>query len=192
VRIDRERQRARIVGVAVRLADERGFDGLGLREVAEEVGLALGTLYKSFRNKEEILGAVVERRIARMRAALIEPLAVGDTAEARVVSFFDKLTHVVARYPAFARALLSALASNQPMVVQAILRSDAETTRMVLAAMRGIPVADVVIDDCSERERETALLLRQLWFASMVGWCVELHPLEEVVAQVQTAAKRLL
>jgi AcrR family transcriptional regulator len=54
---DTER-RSRIVDVAIRLSQGRGFENVGLREVAEEVGVALGTLYKTFRSKEIISAAV--------------------------------------------------------------------------------------------------------------------------------------
>ena len=45
----------RIVDAAVALAEQGGFDAVRLRDVAEASGVALGTLYKYFRSKEEIL-----------------------------------------------------------------------------------------------------------------------------------------
>ncbi len=187
----RERQRELIVRVASRLAEARGFDGVGLRDVAEEAGLAMGTLYKSFRNKDEMLGAVVAHGIAAMRGALGEAPLRGAPAD-RVVAFFEKLTHVVARHPPIARALLGALSSSNPALVSPILRSDVETTRMIVAAIRGVGAGEVDVDGCTEDELELALLLRHLWFASMVGWANELHSLEEVVRHVELGARRLL
>ena len=178
VKVDRENQRARIVGAAIRLAEEHGFEGVGLRDVADEVGMALGTLYKSFRNKDEILSAVVERRISHMRSAMSDAIDVDGTPVDRVVAFFEKFTEVVARHPAFARAILSALSSRRSQIVKSILRSDVETTRMIIAAIRGVNADEVELDDATEDEREVAFLLRQLWFASMVGWSNELHTLE--------------
>ena len=37
------------------LAEEGGFDGVRLRDVAEASGVALGPLYKYFRSKEDLL-----------------------------------------------------------------------------------------------------------------------------------------
>jgi len=45
----------RIVDAAVALAEEGGFDGVRLRDVAEASGVALGPLYKYFRSKEDLL-----------------------------------------------------------------------------------------------------------------------------------------
>jgi len=179
------------VGAAIRLAEERGLHRIGLRDVAEEVGLALGTLYKSFRNKDEILGAVVERQMTMMRQALGEPVTAEGTPEERVVAFFARFTEVIARHPAFTRDMLSALASGRGAVVKAILASDVETRRMIIGAIRGVPAAEVDPDDCTDREREDAFLLRQVWFASMIGWSVGLHPLDEVVEHIGMAARRL-
>ncbi len=192
MKVDRDTQRSRIIGAAIRLAEEHGLDQVGLREVAEEVGLALGTLYKSFRNKDEILGAVVERQMALMREALEEPIAEGETAAERVNAFFDKFTRVIARHPAFTRGMLSALSSGRGAVVKAILKSDVETSRMVIGAIRGVPAGAVDPDACTEDERECAFLLRQVWFASMIGWSVGLHPLDEVLEHIAMAARRLL
>ena len=192
MKADRDKQRTRIVGAAIRLAEEHGLDRVGLREVAEEVGLALGTLYKSFRNKDEILGAVVDRQMAAMREALGGPVPAGETAADRVHSFFERFTEVVARHPAFTRGMLGALSTGRGAVVKAILRSDVETSKMVIGAIRGVPAAEVDFERCGDDERETAFLLRQIWFASMIGWSVGLHPLDEVVAHIDIAARRFL
>ena len=181
----------RIVGAAIRLAEEQGLERIGLREVADEVGLALGTLYKSFRNKDEILGAVVERRMARWREALEEPLSPGDTSAERVIAFFEKFTGVVTRQPAFTRGMLSALSAGKGSIAKAILRSDVETTRMIVGAIRGAPADTVVLEECTDAERESAFLLRQIWFASMIGWSVELHPLEDVIEHIAMTTRRI-
>jgi len=65
-----------IVGAAERVFAERGFDAAKIQEVAEEAGLALGTLYKVFRGKAEIFRTIHERRsedlLARCESALEE------------------------------------------------------------------------------------------------------------------------
>lgn len=185
----RDQQRRRIVEVASRLAAEHGFEGVALRDVAAEAGLALGTLYKSFRNKEEMLGAVVAGGIASMRASLGDVPRAPEPAD-RVIEFFERFTRVVARYPAIARALLEALASRRSALVAPILKRDEETALMIASAIRGARIES--LDDCTEDELEVAMLLRQLWFASMIGWAAEMHSLEEVEKQVAAGARRLL
>ena len=56
-----EERARRIVDSAVELAEEGGFEGVRLRDVASHAGVALGTLYRRFRSKEDLLIAALER-----------------------------------------------------------------------------------------------------------------------------------
>jgi len=51
-----------VVDAAERAFAERGFDATKILEIADEAGIALGTLYKVFRGKAEILRTIHERR----------------------------------------------------------------------------------------------------------------------------------
>ncbi len=46
-----EARRRRILDASTRLASRGGFDAVQMREVAEEAGVALGTLYRYFRRR---------------------------------------------------------------------------------------------------------------------------------------------
>src|SRR5262245_25646057 len=49
----------RIVDTAIELAEKGGFEAVRLRDVAAQAGVALGTLYRRFRSKEELLLAAL-------------------------------------------------------------------------------------------------------------------------------------
>ncbi|WP_299599862.1 TetR/AcrR family transcriptional regulator [uncultured Tateyamaria sp.] len=55
--------REKIVTAADRLFYERGFEATSFAGVAELVGISRGNFYYHFRTKDEILDAVIERRI---------------------------------------------------------------------------------------------------------------------------------
>jgi AcrR family transcriptional regulator len=57
------------VDAAERVFAERGFDAAKIQEVADEAGIALGTLYKVFRGKAEIFRTIHERRSRDLFAA---------------------------------------------------------------------------------------------------------------------------
>lgn len=177
------------MSVASRLAEAHGFEGVGLREVAERAGLAIGTVYKSFQSKEDMLAAVVAKGIESMRAGLGTTPSTGEPVD-RVIAFFRALTRVVTRHPPIGRELIAALSSHSPALVSPIRLSDAETKRMIVAAIRGVPVSEV--DEPTQDESEQALILRHLWFASMVGWANEMHPLDDVIRHVEIGARRVL
>ena len=49
----------RIVQTAIHLAEEGGYEAVRLRDVAHHAHVALGTLYKRFRSKEDMLIAAL-------------------------------------------------------------------------------------------------------------------------------------
>jgi hypothetical protein len=64
-------------------------------------------------------------------------------------------------------------------------------TRLIVAALRGKPVdlsRDLTPATSTERERQVAFMLQNVWFSSLVGWAGGLHPTREIVAPVRTAA----
>ncbi len=187
-----ETRRARIVDVAIKLAQGRGFEAVGLREVADKAGVALGSLYRSFGSKEEIVGAAVQAQTHRLRRQFERRPATGETAVARIDNLFTRMTRALTRRPAFGRTVLGAISANHPEIAGAVLEHDGETTRIIVAALRGVPPQQVDAGSYSEAEANVAFLLRHIWFASMVGWTAGLYPGPEVLGHVRTAAEYLL
>ena len=58
-----------ILDVAEQLFAAKGFDNASTNDIIREIGIARGTLYHHFASKEEILDAIVDRRINRSIAA---------------------------------------------------------------------------------------------------------------------------
>lgn len=89
-----------ILRVAREIFRDRGYLGLNMDRIAEQMGVAKGTIYQHFKNKEEvILSLVVEtldKRIAMFERAVVfsgnareRMAAVGCAAELFVVNFPD-------------------------------------------------------------------------------------------------------
>jgi TetR/AcrR family transcriptional repressor of nem operon len=62
--------RAQIVAAADRLFYEHGFEHTSFTAIAEAVGISRGNFYYHFRTKDEILAAVIERRVEATRGML--------------------------------------------------------------------------------------------------------------------------
>ncbi|WP_441242309.1 TetR/AcrR family transcriptional regulator [Tardiphaga sp. 768_D3_N2_1] len=62
--------RQQIVDVADRLFYEHGYEATSFADIAKDVGLSRGNFYYHFKTKDEILDAVIERRMATTRAML--------------------------------------------------------------------------------------------------------------------------
>lgn len=58
---EKAHRRQEIIAIAEGLFISRGYDGVTMEGVAKQAGLAIGTLYIYFKNKESLYGAVVLR-----------------------------------------------------------------------------------------------------------------------------------
>lgn len=187
-------RRDRILDVAISLAEEGGFENVRQRDVAAHAGVALGTLYKSFRSKEDILSAALDRETENLERRMESRPARGENAIERLDSFFNIVTRGLVRKPKYARAVLRAMASGEPEVASHVAAYHGRMTGLIIAAMRGVgrlSYTDATSSPPTEGEQTVAALLQQIWFASLVGWSAGLHGQQEVVEQTLTAAKLL-
>jgi TetR/AcrR family transcriptional regulator, cholesterol catabolism regulator len=185
----------RIFDVAIQLAEEGGYDNVRQRDVAARAGVALGTLYKRFRSKEDILSAALERDTAKLERKIEKAPVKGATVEDRLVGFYTVLTRALCRRPHFARAVLRAMASGQPEVARHVLAYQGRMNAMLIATMRGVgrlTYGDATAVPPTEREQTLATLLQQNWFASLIGWAAGLHSQTEVIDHVRTALRLYL
>lgn len=187
-------RRDKILDVAVALAEEGGFENVRQRDVAANAGVALGTLYKRFRSKEEILCAALEREAETLERRMEMKPAMGKTPVERVGSFFNTITRGMLRKPRFARAVIRAMASGEEGVAKTVASYQGRITGLIIAAMRGVgrlSFTDASEKPVNEKEIKLALLLQQLWFASLVGWSAGLVGQNDVIDQIKDAAMLL-
>src|SRR4051812_22729347 len=52
--------RERVLGTAIRLADEHGLEALSMRKLADELGVAAMSLYHHLPNKDQWLDAMID------------------------------------------------------------------------------------------------------------------------------------
>lgn len=79
--------RQSIVETADRLFYERGFEATSFADIAAALGLSRGNFYYHFKTKDDILDAVITRRIAGTRAMLDAWARDGDDPRARILGF---------------------------------------------------------------------------------------------------------
>jgi AcrR family transcriptional regulator len=179
------------VATAVELAEKGGFEAVRLRDVASHAGVALGTLYRRFRSKEDLLLAALEIEVEELERRIRQKPPRGATAEARVMSFFSTVTRALCRRPNLARALLRSVASGEPELTARVASFHTRLSDLITQALRGPEAAHSGIPP-SDDERALAFSMQMVWFASLVGWAGGLHGQAGIIGQTQTATALML
>ena len=68
------RQREEILGAALELFSEKGFHNVSMHEIAKKSEFAIGTLYKFFKNKEDLYKALVLERSDKFHEAILKAI----------------------------------------------------------------------------------------------------------------------
>ena len=77
LRADAARNRARLLAAAHAVFAERGLDAT-MDEVARRAGVGVGTAYRRFRNRDDLIAALFEERLDEFMGILDDALADGD------------------------------------------------------------------------------------------------------------------
>ncbi|MGH3239594.1 MAG: TetR family transcriptional regulator, partial [Spirillospora sp.] len=187
--------RKRIVQAAAALASRGGVEAMQMRTVAERAGVALGTLYRYFPSKMDLVVAVVSEELDLLEASIERrPPSAGDPPR-RAVDVLMRATRGLMREPELAEAL-----------IRSLLLSDVKTdfgdrmTGLLLRAASGSgpgsgpgtgsgDLADVPADD---PRRLVARALAGIWTMEMIEMLRGNATAEEIQARLEISAARLL
>lgn len=175
----------RILETAIQLAERDGYEAVRLRDVAAQADVALGTVYRRFHSKEEILVGALEVEMERLGQHIMDNPIQGASPLVRLASVFEVMTRRLVEKPNLARALLRAVASGVPESAQRVAQFHQLSTQFLTAVMFDLDGSD------TDKER-IASLLQDIWFAKLVGWAGGLQDVDSVLEQMEDATRRLL
>ncbi len=90
-----ETRRGQIVDAAVRLFTEKGFHKTTTREIANESGFSIGTLYEYIESKEDVLYLVCDAIHTQMEERLREELGTSGSGYERLKRAFEGFIRVI-------------------------------------------------------------------------------------------------
>lgn len=111
--------RDKILDVAEALFARRGFEGVGMREVADAAGLGKSSLFHHFRSKAQLYLAVLERLLTQLDDRLGVALAAPGSPLERLDRLVDELVDALAEREPAARLLLRALFEDDAFEAEA-------------------------------------------------------------------------
>ena len=164
LRRDAERNRQRILGAARVVFAERGLSG-SHDDIAREAGVGVGTVYRRFPDKEQLIDALFEERIEEMaavaRAASEDPDPweglVGFLVRAQELQSEDRgLKEIVLGGTRGAERAAAARALIVPLVAQILQRAkDAGVVRQDIE-LTDFPLIQLAIGTIAETARDVA------------------------------------
>ncbi len=132
--------RDKILDVAEARFAQRGYSGVGLRELAEAAELSKSSLFHHFPSKAALYCSVLDRVLQRLAARLAPAPGPQTTAAARLEILLDALLDVLAEQATTSRLLLRALFEDDDLPEEGLPEADAMNATLtgILAAVRGL------------------------------------------------------
>jgi AcrR family transcriptional regulator len=176
-------RRKRIVQAAAALASRGGVEKMQMRTVADRAGVALGTLYRYFPSKMDLVVAVVSEELDLLEGSLNRRPPGAGTPSGRAIEVLMRATRGLMREPELADAL-----------IRSLLLSNVKTNfgdRMSGLLLRASTGGDGEIPE-DDRRRTLVGALSSVWIMEMIEMLRGHATGDEVQARLEVTADRLL
>jgi AcrR family transcriptional regulator len=106
--------------------------------VAEEAGVALGTLYHYFSSKEHLFAEVLVKWAGTLRISIARHPLAGDTPHRRLTEALHRSVRAFQRQPQLARLVAALELSSDPFATEILARLDQTTTAVYLELLSDV------------------------------------------------------
>jgi TetR/AcrR family transcriptional regulator, cholesterol catabolism regulator len=176
-------RRKRIVAAAMDLAAQGGYEAVQMRDVARRAKVALGTLYKYFSSKDQLLAYAWADWSQGLQEHLWRHPIRGANRADRIMDFVRRATRALEREPRLASALLKSML---------VPDSSAEEPRKEVSAVMGRVVEEeLALLQPTDREGIRDIL-GQVWYANLLLWINGRIPMTRLYENMETACRLLI
>ena len=184
-------RRRRMVQAAVELASHGGYELVQMRDVASRAGVALGTIYRYFESKDQLLGAALVEWVGELERRLAQRPPAGADATERVVDVLRRACRATERNQRLTSALITALvgppAAHDAEAAHATGRYQDEVNQTLARILDG------ALDGMDADRREGVVrVLTHVWFAALIGWVHGWRGVRSIGDELEFAARLLL
>ncbi|MEU1902213.1 TetR family transcriptional regulator [Nocardiopsis dassonvillei] len=184
-------RRRRIVQTAAALAVRGGVEAMQMRSVAERAGVALGTLYRYFPSKMDLVVAVVTEELDLLEGGIVRRPPTADTPAERAVDVLLRATRGLMREPELADALVRSLIMAEVKIELDVRISDL-VWRVATGNLEGAEEEGGAEVDRDSTGYVLVGSLTSVWIFELVEVLKGRRDVDEVERRLQTAAERLL
>ncbi len=184
-------RRKRIVQTAAALAVRGGVEAMQMRSVAERAGVALGTLYRYFPSKMDLVVAVVTEELDLLEGGIVRRPPTADTPAERAVDVLLRATRGLMREPELADALVRSLIMAE-VKIELDLRISDLVWRVATGNLEGAEEEGGTGVDRDSTGYVLVGSLTSVWIFELVEVLKGRRDVDEVERRLQAAAERLL
>ncbi|MFI0419468.1 TetR family transcriptional regulator [Spongiactinospora sp. 9N601] len=182
-------RRKRIVSAAAALASRGGVEAMQMRTVAERAGVALGTLYRYFPSKMELVAAVVGEEIDLLESSIERRPPHAATPARRAADVLMRATRGLMREPELADALIRSLIIAE---VDAPFGDRLAGLLLRVAGGDRAPGGTGSADDPDGERFALAGSLAGVWMHELLEMLRGRRTYEQIQQRIEIAADRLL
>lgn len=176
-------RRDRIIGVAMSLAINGGYDAVQMRDVSAHSGVALGTIYRYFPSKDHLLVSVMAAWTDQLGEQLDQRPARGATPASRVTDVLSRACRSLERQPLLAEAVIRAMTSTE-IGVGTSSRDVGRNLRSMIEPLLGefdLDTRDNVVD-----------IINHVWLSTLIAWSNGRLQFSQVSQQLAMTVRMLL
>ncbi|MFG1700265.1 TetR family transcriptional regulator [Nonomuraea sp. NPDC049309] len=176
-------RRKRIIQAAAALASRGGVEAMQMRTVAERAGVALGTLYRYFPSKMDLVVAVVGEELDLLESSIERRPPSAATPASRAVDVLMRATRGLMREPELADAL-----------IRSLIMAEVQTPfgdRMTGLLLR-VSADGLTLEEAGEEQIDLAGSLASVWVQELLEMLRGRRTYDQIQRRIETAATRLL
>ena len=176
-------RKQRLLSAATSLAAEGGYDAVQMRDVASRAEVALGTLYRHYSSKDQLLLAALAHQATTLRERLDQRPPRGEGPAERVADVLRRATRALERQPRVTHAMVTAMSVSDDTAAPLKHEINDTLRAIIVDAVDGTPVAE--LDDIVR-------VLGSVWFAELTFWSGALTDAQAMADNLARAASLLL
>jgi len=176
-------RRRRVIEAATELAVGGGYDAVQMRDVADRADVALGTLYRYFPSKDQLLCAALVESANDLHRRLAQKPPRGDTQADRLVDVLRRASRFLEREPQLTAAMVAALSSPDPSTVEVKQEAFDVLHKIITTAVDGL-----------DEEQRSGIVRTggHVWFATLIQRAAGMGSPTTMSDDLETAGRLLL
>jgi AcrR family transcriptional regulator len=175
-------RKRRLLSAATELAAEGGYDAVQMRDVAARAEVAIGTLYRHYASKDQLLLAALAHQASTLRERLDQRPPRGDAPAERVADVLRRASRALERQPRVTHAMVTAMSVADGSAAPVKHEINDTLRAIIVDAVDGAPIPD--LDDIVR-------VLGSVWFAELTFWSSALTDAEAMADNLARAAALL-